>query len=59
MEREGGIIRGLFSVARIANFFEFEFYSLERILDGVNAVDFLVDTALVDAVLSVLSVLPD
>ena len=49
----------MFSGARISNFFEFGFSSLERVLDGVNAVVFLVAAALVDAVLSVLLVLPD
>ena len=55
--RKGG---GLFSGAQISNFFEFEFSSLERVLDGVNDDGFfLVAAALVDAVLSVLLVLPD
>ena len=54
--------------ARVSNFkfetspafFEFEFSSLERVLDGVDGSDnFLVAAALVDAVLSVLLVLPD
>ena len=61
--REGGWrgrgLGGLFGGSRISNFFKFEFYSLERVLDGVNAENLLVAAALVDAVLSVLLVLTD
>ena len=49
----------MFSGTRISNFFKFEFYSLERVLDGVNADNILVAAAFVDAVISVLLVLPD
>ena len=60
VEREGwGGEGGLFSCARISNFFEFGFSSLERVLDSVDANDFLVAVALVDAVLSIFLVMPE